>query len=66
MRIVPGDNRQFLIITHDNDVCSFVGRRPDQRVALSADSPPPKAQNSLVAICAGFAESLHRATTPRR
>ncbi len=64
MRIVTNGEQQLFIITSNNDVCSFVGRRPAQRNPLREAAEAPERATiaqSFLAACSGVAESFQRA-----
>lgn len=68
MRILTDGEQQLLIITSNNDVCSFVGKRPAQLNPLRDARPAPEPAlperatiaQSFMAACSSFAESIHR------
>ena len=63
MRILTNGEQQMFIITSNNDVCSFVGKRPDQRNPLHDRAPASERATiaqSFMAVCSSFAESIHR------
>jgi hypothetical protein len=67
MRIVPSSNKEFLIITRENEVCAFVGRKPEPANPLHSAAPRRVTiADSIVAKYAEFAASLHRASAGRR
>lgn len=73
MRILTNGEQQLLIITSNNDVCSFVGKKPAQPAPVYDQEPareratPERATiaQSLMAACASFAESLQRGAAHR-
>lgn len=68
MRIVTNGEQQLFIITSDNDVCSFVGRRPTQPNPLHATNPVEERATiaqSFLSACSGIAESFQRAAARR-
>ena len=67
MRIVTSGEQQLFIITSDNDVCTFVGRRPAQANPLRESAPAPARATiaqSFLSACSGLAASLR--TTARQ
>lgn len=63
MRILTNGEQQLVIITSNNDVCSFIGARPAQPSLPRDPDPAPERATiaqSLLAACASFAESIHR------
>ena len=68
MRIVHDADGKCLIILKDNDVCSFVGVRPQTRAAHEAYAPRERASlaRSVVAAWSGLADSFQRSARFRR
>ena len=62
MRIVPNSNKEFFIITRENDVCTFVGHRPEPANPLHSAAPRRATiADSIIAKYAEFTASLNRA-----
>ncbi len=67
MRIVPGNNKEFFIITTENDVCAFVGSKPERANPLQSTEPRKvRITDGIIASCVEFASSLQRAASARR
>lgn len=68
MRILTNGEQQLLIITSNNDVCSFVGQKPAQPNPMRCAEPAPERATiaqSFMTACASFAESIHRGAAHR-
>ncbi len=67
MRIVSGSDQELFIITADNDVCSFVGRKPARPNPLNNAAPAPRETiaDAFMSACANFAGSFQRGALRR-
>ena len=68
MRILTNGDQQLFIITSNNDVCSFVGRKPARQEPLRDPEHAPERATiaqSFMAACSTLAVSIPRSAARR-